>query len=129
MLTWSTLVVYHADPVCAAPFRSKYSLFYRPPTTASPHPIPLCKGLGLGLYGAVDNRTCGAELKPDHQKRSIWITFDLATNETRIFLEKFSPSSQVAYDFLMAIAEPVNRQALPRVCCVFAAGLSCRSFF
>ena len=57
-----------------------------------------------GLYGAVDNRTDGAELKPDHQKRPIWVT-----KGGRIFLEKFSPIFKQAYDFLIAIAEPVNR--------------------
>ena len=56
------------------------------------------------MYGAVDNRTDGAELKPDHQKRPIWVT-----KGGRIFLEKFSPIFKQAYDFLIAIAEPVNR--------------------
>lgn len=43
-------------------------------------------------------------LKPDHEKRPIWIT-----NDNLIFLEAFSPLYQQAYDFLVAIAEPESR--------------------
>lgn len=44
------------------------------------------------------------QLKPDHEKRPIWITAD-----NYIYLEAFSPIYQQAYDFLVAIAEPESR--------------------
>ena len=44
------------------------------------------------------------ELKPDHKNRPVWVTPD-----RRIFLESFSPLYRQAYDFLIAIAEPVSR--------------------
>lgn len=47
------------------------------------------------------------ELKPDHQVRPIWVCPD-----GHIFLETFSPVYKQAYDFLIAIAEPVCRPAL-----------------
>ena len=43
-------------------------------------------------------------LKPDHANRPVWVTPD-----RRIFLESFSPLYRQAYDFLIAIAEPVSR--------------------
>ncbi|KAL9266209.1 General transcription and DNA repair factor IIH helicase subunit XPB2-like protein, partial [Drosera capensis] len=43
-------------------------------------------------------------LKPDHQNRPLW-----ACSDGRIFLETFSPLYKQAYDFLIAIAEPVCR--------------------
>lgn len=43
-------------------------------------------------------------LKPDHEKRPIWITKD-----NLIMLEAFSPIYQQAYDFLVAVAEPESR--------------------
>ncbi|MEW5300916.1 MAG: hypothetical protein WDW36_003808 [Sanguina aurantia] len=43
-------------------------------------------------------------LKPDHHNRPLWVTPD-----NRIFLETFSPIYKQAYDFLIAIAEPVCR--------------------
>eukprot|EP00242_Pyramimonas_sp_CCMP2087_P018490 CAMPEP_0198206598 /NCGR_PEP_ID=MMETSP1445-20131203/10158_1 /TAXON_ID=36898 /ORGANISM="Pyramimonas sp., Strain CCMP2087" /LENGTH=200 /DNA_ID=CAMNT_0043879361 /DNA_START=94 /DNA_END=693 /DNA_ORIENTATION=+ len=43
-------------------------------------------------------------LKPDHENRPLWV----CTNG-RIFLESFSPLYKQAYDFLIAIAEPVCR--------------------
>eukprot|EP00127_Corallochytrium_limacisporum_P000580 Clim_evm7s20 gene=Clim_evmTU7s20 len=46
----------------------------------------------------------GIDLKPDHRDRPVWIT-----PEGRIFLETFSPVYEQAYDFLIAIAEPVCR--------------------
>ncbi|KAG2590928.1 hypothetical protein PVAP13_5NG455500 [Panicum virgatum] len=45
------------------------------------------------------------ELKPDHASRPLW-----ACADGRIFLETFSPLYKQAYDFLIAIAEPVCRQ-------------------
>ncbi|KAL0408171.1 UNVERIFIED_CONTAM: General transcription and DNA repair factor IIH helicase subunit XPB1 [Sesamum radiatum] len=42
------------------------------------------------------------ELKPDHANRPLW-----ACADGRIFLETFSPLYKQAYDFLIAIAEPV----------------------
>ncbi|XVF13089.1 hypothetical protein REPUB_Repub08aG0178000 [Reevesia pubescens] len=44
------------------------------------------------------------ELKPDHENRPLW-----ACADGRIFLETFSPLYKQAYDFLIAIAEPVCR--------------------
>ncbi|KAL1827104.1 hypothetical protein DCAR_0206261 [Daucus carota subsp. sativus] len=44
------------------------------------------------------------ELKPDHANRPLW-----ACADGRIFLETFSPLYKQAYDFLIAIAEPVCR--------------------
>ncbi|KAE8721960.1 DNA repair helicase XPB1 [Hibiscus syriacus] len=47
------------------------------------------------------------ELKQDHGNRPLW-----ACADGRIFLETFSPLYKQAYDFLIAIAEPVCRDAL-----------------
>ncbi|XP_042455667.1 general transcription and DNA repair factor IIH helicase subunit XPB1-like isoform X1 [Zingiber officinale] len=44
------------------------------------------------------------ELKPDHVNRPLW-----ACADGRIILETFSPLYKQAYDFLIAIAEPVCR--------------------
>ncbi|KAI3979226.1 hypothetical protein MKX01_008238 [Papaver californicum] len=44
------------------------------------------------------------ELKPDHLNRPLW-----ASADGRIFLETFSSLYKQAYDFLIAIAEPVCR--------------------
>ncbi|XP_073133014.1 general transcription and DNA repair factor IIH helicase/translocase subunit XPB1 isoform X2 [Henckelia pumila] len=44
------------------------------------------------------------ELKPDHENRPLW-----ACADGRIFLETSSPLYKQAYDFLIAIAEPVCR--------------------
>jgi DNA excision repair protein ERCC-3 len=44
------------------------------------------------------------ELKPDHANRPIWVC-----PNRRIYLETFSPIYKPAYDFLIAIAEPVSR--------------------
>ena len=44
------------------------------------------------------------ELKADHFNRPMWVCAD-----GRIFLETFSPLYKQAYDFLIAIAEPVCR--------------------
>ncbi|XP_078160898.1 general transcription and DNA repair factor IIH helicase/translocase subunit XPB1-like [Carex rostrata] len=44
------------------------------------------------------------ELKLDHENRPLW-----ACADGRIFLETFSPLYKQAYDFLIAIAEPVCR--------------------
>jgi DNA excision repair protein ERCC-3 len=43
-------------------------------------------------------------LKPDHANRPLWVCPD-----GRVFLETFSPVYRQAYDFLIAIAEPVSR--------------------
>ena len=45
-------------------------------------------------------------LKKDHATRPIWITPD-----NRIFLETFSSKYRAAYEFLIAIAEPISRPA------------------
>ncbi|CDY45389.1 BnaC06g42440D [Brassica napus] len=47
------------------------------------------------------------ELKPDHVNRPLW-----ACADGRIFLETYSPLYKQAYDFLIAIAEPVCRSSL-----------------
>lgn len=44
------------------------------------------------------------DLKVDHYNRPLWVCPD-----GRIFLETFSPVYKQAYDFLIAIAEPVSR--------------------
>ncbi len=44
------------------------------------------------------------ELKVDHANRPLWVCPD-----GRVFLETFSPVYKQAYDFLIAIAEPVSR--------------------
>lgn len=46
-------------------------------------------------------------LKPDHDKRPLWISVD--RKDCKIILEAFSPLYKVATDFLIAIAEPVSR--------------------
>ena len=46
----------------------------------------------------------GLKLKPDHPNRPLWVCPD-----GRIFLETFSPVYKQAYDFLIAVAEPVSR--------------------
>eukprot|EP00177_Eucheuma_denticulatum_P008578 GFKZ01015622.1.p1 GENE.GFKZ01015622.1~~GFKZ01015622.1.p1 ORF type:complete len:884 (+),score=138.51 GFKZ01015622.1:83-2653(+) len=43
-------------------------------------------------------------LRPDHENRPVYVSAD-----KRIFLETFSPIYKQAYDFLVAIAEPVSR--------------------
>lgn len=45
-------------------------------------------------------------LKKDHETRPIWITPD-----NRIFLETFSSKYRAAYEFVIAIAEPISRPA------------------
>jgi DNA excision repair protein ERCC-3 len=47
------------------------------------------------------------KLKPDHETRPVWVSAD-----RRILLETFSPIYKQAYDFLVAIAEPVSRPEL-----------------
>lgn len=44
------------------------------------------------------------KLRPDHLSRPVYVSGDM-----RIFLETFSPVYRQAYDFLVAIAEPVSR--------------------
>ena len=63
-----------------------------------------CTGAANGkdLYGAVDCQDL--VLKNDHSARPLWVT-----NDGHIFLESFSPIYQQAYDFLIAISEPVCR--------------------
>lgn len=47
------------------------------------------------------------KLRPDHEMRPVWVSAD-----RRILLETFSPIYKQAYDFLVAIAEPVSRPEL-----------------
>ncbi|KAL9650647.1 hypothetical protein ABK040_016364 [Willaertia magna] len=47
-------------------------------------------------------------LKPDHKIRPIWIC-EGPENKFHIFMETYSPIYQSAYDFLVAVAEPVSR--------------------
>ena len=59
------------------------------------------------IEGFTDGKTkdfSKLELKPDHTNRPLW-----ACGNGRIFLETFSPLYKHAYDFLIAIAEPVCR--------------------
>ncbi|KAF4320204.1 hypothetical protein BBO99_00002571 [Phytophthora kernoviae] len=44
------------------------------------------------------------DMKPDHEARPVWVC-----PNGRIFLEAFSPIYKQAYDFLVAISEPVSR--------------------
>ncbi|ETW04238.1 hypothetical protein, variant [Aphanomyces invadans] len=44
------------------------------------------------------------KMKPDHPSRPVWVC-----PNGRIFLEAFSPLYKQAYDFLVAISEPVSR--------------------
>ena len=54
------------------------------------------------------------ELKPDHANRPLW-----ACADGRIFLETFSPLYKQAYDFLIAIAEPVCRYQILSLCFMY----------
>ena len=56
--------------------------------------------------GQLDFRS-DMELKADHAQRPLWVT-----PSGHIFLEAFSPLYTRAYDFLVAIAEPVSRPEL-----------------
>eukprot|EP00771_Trimastix_marina_P001846 gnl/Trimastix_PCT/2951.p1 GENE.gnl/Trimastix_PCT/2951~~gnl/Trimastix_PCT/2951.p1 ORF type:complete len:780 (+),score=291.36 gnl/Trimastix_PCT/2951:43-2382(+) len=47
------------------------------------------------------------KLKPDHTSRPIWVC-----PNGHVFLETFSPIYRHAYDFLIAIAEPISRPPL-----------------
>jgi len=81
--------------------------------------MPLPKGAKLSggevsSMGGFDvNKTFGYKnfsnmvLKPDHTSRPIWVCPD-----QHIFLETFSPIYPQAYDFLIAVAEPVCRPPL-----------------
>ncbi|EFJ20433.1 hypothetical protein SELMODRAFT_109026 [Selaginella moellendorffii] len=66
--------------------------------------------MGFVVYVVDEHETAGKmdfsklELKPDHEKRPLWVGPD-----GHIFLETFSPLYKQAYDFLIAIAEPVCR--------------------
>ena len=64
----------------------------------------LFSGLGEGGHGKKEKNFLHMPLKPDHQQRAIWVTPD-----HRIYLETFSPYYKQAYDFLIAIAEPISR--------------------
>jgi DNA excision repair protein ERCC-3 len=54
-------------------------------------------------HGAYDFRGV-LSLKPDHESRPIFVSPDY-----HVFLETFSPIYKQAYDFLIAIAEPISR--------------------
>lgn len=55
------------------------------------------------MYGAYDCRR-SLVLKPDHANRPLYVTPDC-----HVFLETFSPIYKQAYDFVIAIAEPLSR--------------------
>lgn len=62
---------------------------------------------GAFVLGAEDDEFhdfSGLKLKQDHANRPLWVCPD-----GRIFLETFSPVYKQAYDFLIAVAEPVSR--------------------
>ncbi|KAA8496129.1 TFIIH basal transcription factor complex helicase repB subunit [Porphyridium purpureum] len=60
-----------------------------------------------GMLPSFVDSAVGIKLKPDHTSRPVWVAKD-----GRIFLETFSPIYKQAYDFLVAIAEPVSRPEL-----------------
>lgn len=62
--------------------------------------------IGEGEEGDMRDFTA-LKLKPDHESRPVWVSAD-----RRILLETFSPIYKQAYDFLVAIAEPVSRPEL-----------------
>ena len=70
--------------------------------------VPRCRRVrganGQQEMVEVDNNYSFLQLKPDHENRPFWVTPD-----GRIFLETFSSIYKQAYDFLIAIAEPVCR--------------------
>ena len=57
-----------------------------------------------GGTGFGENDFSDLDLKFDHPNRPLWVCSD-----GRIFLESFSPLYKAAYDFLIAVAEPVCR--------------------
>lgn len=62
---------------------------------------------GAYVLGAEDEEFhdfSSLDLKVDHANRPLWVCPD-----GRIFLETFSPIYKQAYDFLIAVAEPVSR--------------------
>lgn len=62
------------------------------------------KSSGNDLSSYFPNNFHDLQLKEDHMRRPIWVLPNLM-----IYLETFSPVYQQAYDFLIAIAEPVSR--------------------
>lgn len=58
------------------------------------------------------------ELKPDHERRPLWVCAD-----GQIVLETFSGLYKQAYDFLIAIAEPVCRSISLETALGFSTGL------
>ncbi|KAK6130022.1 hypothetical protein DH2020_036244 [Rehmannia glutinosa] len=64
----------------------------------------LTEDLDDDLRGGKKRDFSDLELKPDHANRPLW-----ACADGRIFLETLSPLYKQAYDFLIAIAEPVSR--------------------
>lgn len=56
------------------------------------------------IEGGIMRDFSSLPLRPDHDSRPVWVSADM-----RIFLETFSPIYKQAYDFLVAIAEPVSR--------------------
>lgn len=75
--------------------------------------LPICWGFVLDVVWIEGERETKKrdftklELKPDHVNRPLW-----ACADGRIFLETFSPLYKQAYDFLIAIAEPVCRSLI-----------------
>ena len=64
-------------------------------------------GDGAYVLGAEDEEFhdfSDLELKLDHANRPLWVCPD-----GRVFFETFSPVYKQAYDFLIAVAEPVSR--------------------
>jgi hypothetical protein len=71
------------------------------PAAAAPPPVQARDAVSH-LFPDADFH--GVRLKPDHAARPLWVAPD-----GHVFLESFSPIYQQAYDFLIAIAEPVSR--------------------
>ncbi len=68
--------------------------------------IPLVRHPGGGGGGLDSLDLSTMVLRPDHERRPFWVCAD-----GTVFLETFSPIYKAASDFLIAIAEPIQRCA------------------
>lgn len=86
-------------------YRSRVLAPYGLPTLHDYHDLEVRRGRMADLLSIDSHFGLGVlQLKVDHAQRPIWVCPDGHT-----FLETFSPIYQQAYDFLIAIAEPVCR--------------------
>lgn len=85
----------------------------KPPRVESLPMLPRAAQEAVQSVDAADEETgevrdfSNLGLRPDHVSRPVWVSGDM-----RILLETFSPIYKQAYDFLVAIAEPVSRPEL-----------------